>query len=1142
MTDLTTLAGRVPATAPAPAPSPDSADETHRPYKFLPASFAQRRLWFLDQLDSGNSAYNLVAALRLRGALDLAALRWALNRVVDRHEALRTVFRADAAGEPQQCVAPSLTIPLPVTDLAAEPEAGRAERARALIETETEHVFDLSRGPLIKTLAVRLGERDHALAVICHHTVCDGWSMARLFEELSELYAARTAGREPSLAPLPLQFGDHAARQHRELAGPEAEKALEYWRTRLADAPSLLELPTTYPRPAVQGFDGAVHTMTLDQETWQAVRATARQHKATPFMVLLSVFALQLSRLSGAEDLVVGSPSAGRSRTELAPLIGMFVNTLPLRVDVTGDPSFDEVLRRVRRGALDAFPRQDVPLERIVTELGPERERSHDPLFQAMFAVQQPLTTPDLVGVDAEVFPVSPRTTFTDLWLEIRPHDDGADCFFRYRTELFDAATVARLARQYRHILRTALDAPSTPLSRFSLADQEEADLLLGRWSRGPAAYPWDGPVHEAIDRQARRTPEATAVAFEGDRLTYEQLAGRAGQLARHLVEGGGAGTDAPVAVCLPRGPGLVTSALAVLAAGSAYLPLSPEDPPARLVQMLRAVGATHLLTTGDLAPLLAEAQVPVTAVDAFPWSDGPRDATPLAAGAVGPGDLAYVIHTSGSTGAPKAVGVPHRGLAARVRSIQATHGLDGSDRVLHKTPCTFDVSVTELLWPLTTGAALVVATPGGHRDPAYLVELIERERVTTAHFVPPLLAAFLEELSLEEPGLAEPGPEEPGFDRYRCASLRRVLCSGQELPRTTLDRALGRLPARLYNAYGPTEASVEVTEWECPATAATGTERADDVRVPIGRPVAGAETYVLDGELRPVPVGVPGELYLGGVVLARGYLGRPDLTADRFVPHPYADAPGARLYRTGDLVCWRADGSLDFLGRNDHQVKVRGVRVEPGEIENVLRDHPGVREAVVIAAAPEGGSAGMELVAYVVRQRRGPETGLGVGGDASVAGDSPGAEDDEAFVSALRSELRDRLPGYMVPAHLVTLPALPLNASGKVDRAALPAPATSPAADHAPGQAGPCDDIERTLAALWSQVLGRQQTDIDEDFFAVGGDSLKSIQLVHRAREAGFSLRVGDVFHHPTVSELADHVRKSIPDRSGVADPQGAR
>ncbi|MEV0266200.1 amino acid adenylation domain-containing protein [Streptomyces sp. NPDC050617] len=1129
MTDQAILQQADPTASEARADGP-------RAGKLLPASFAQRRLWFLDQLDSGNSAYNLVAALRLRGELDLPALHWSLNRIVDRHEALRTVFRADAAGEPQQYVAPGLTVPLSVTDLTREPEAGRTERARALIEAETERVFDLARGPLIKTLAVRLGERDHALAVICHHTICDGWSMARLFEELSELYAARTAGREPVLAPLPLQFGDYAARQHRELAGPEAEKALDHWRTRLADAPALLEIPTTYPRPAVQGFDGASHTMTIGHETWQAVRTAAQRNKATPFMVLLSVFALQLSRLSGAEDLVVGSPSAGRARSELTPLIGMFVNTLPLRVDLTGDPAFEEVLRRVRRAALDAFPRQDVPLERIVTELGPERERSHDPLFQAMFAVQQPLTTPDLAGVDADVFPVSPRTTFTDLWLEIRPHDDGADCIFRYRTELFDAEAVRRIARQYRHVLRTALDDPGTPLSRFSLTDEEEAGLLLGQWSRGPAAYAWDGPVHEAIDQQARRTPDATAVVFEGDRLSYAELACRAVQLARHLVERG-AGSDTPVAVCLPRGTGLVTSALAVLAAGSAYLPLSPEDPPARLVQMLRAVGAAHLLTTGELAPLLADAGAPVTAVDAFAWTrgsqdgpqGGPQDGTPLAAGPVGPDHLAYVIHTSGSTGAPKAVGVPHRGLANRVRSIQATHGLGPSDRVLHKTPCTFDVSVTELLWPLTTGATLVVAAPGGHRDPAYLVELIQRERVTTAHFVPPLLEAFL---------------DEPGLDR--CASLRRVLCSGQELPRTTHDRALARLPMLLYNAYGPTEASVEVTEWQCAAPAA-GAELAEDVRVPIGRPVAGAETYVLDRELRPVPVGVPGELYLGGEVLARGYLGQPALTADRFVPHPYAATPGARLYRTGDLVRWRADGSLDFLGRNDHQVKVRGVRVEPGEIENVLRAHPGVREAVVIATAAPEGAAGAELVGYLVRRGAASADGSGDGsgvsdgfgggdgfgmgdgsgaGDGSGSGDGFGSGDDEAFVAALRADLRDRLPGYMVPAHLVVLPALPLNASGKVDRAALPAPAATPAHDRV----GPRDAVERTLADIWTQVLGRPQDDVDEDFFAVGGDSLKSIQMVHRAREAGIVLRVGDVFHHPTISELADHIRQSAP------------
>ncbi|MFG2226237.1 amino acid adenylation domain-containing protein [Streptomyces sp. NPDC048644] len=1079
MTDLTAL-----LTEPADAAGEDGASRN------LPASFAQRRLWFLDQLDPGNSAYNLVAALRLRGTLDQAALHRSLNRIVARHEALRTVFTADAAGEPRQHVTPRLDLGLPVTDLTRRPAADRAEQARAFIESETERAFDLAEGPLIRTHLVRLDDQDHVLAVICHHTVCDGWSMDRLFTELAELYAAQTAGRAPELAPLPLQFGDYAARQHRDLTDTRSQDALAHWRTRLDGAPALLELPTSAPRPAVQGFDGASHTVTISTETWQAVRAAAQAHKATPFMLLLSAFALQLSRLSGAEDLVIGSPSAGRARPELAPLIGMFVNTLPLRIDLTGDPSFDELLRRVRRSALDAFPRQDVPLERIVTELGPERARSHDPLFQAMFALQQPLTPPGLPGLATELFPVSPRTTFTDLWLEIRPHQDGADCSFRYRTELFDEPAVARLARQFRQVLHTALDAPGTPCSGFSLTDEEETARLLHGWSSTAPAHPWEGPVHEAVTRQARLTPDATAVVFEDRQLGYAELDARASALAAHLA-GRGVTPDAPVAVCLPRGSDLVTAVLGVMAGGGAHLPLSPDDPPARLVDMLRAAGAAHILTTRALAPVLAVAGVPVTAVDTFPWDAAPHPGP--APAPVGPDHLAYVIHTSGSTGAPKAVGVPHRGLANRVRTLQDTHGLDASDRVLHKTPATFDVSVEELLWPLTTGATLVVAAPGGHRDPTYLVELIERERVTTVHFVPPLLAAFL---------------EEPGLDR--CASLRRVLCSGQELPPASRDRCLERLPVRLFNAYGPTEASIEVTEGECTAGDADGDT--GDPRVSIGRPIAGAEVYVLDGELRPVPVGVPGELYLGGTGLARGYLGQPALTADRFVPHPYSRVPGARLYRTGDLVRWRPDAGLDFLGRNDHQVKIRGVRIEPGEIENVIRTHPDVREATVIAARPDG-AASPELHAYLVRN------------EAAQAADHP---DDDAFAAALRGHLRDRLPGFMVPARFLVLPRLPLNASGKVDRAALPdaGPAAPPATAEEPAE--PADDVEATLVRIWSQVLGRPHTGVTEDFFAIGGDSLKSIQLVHRAREAGLSLRVGDIFHHPTVQDLAAHLKRA--------------
>ncbi|WP_051966377.1 non-ribosomal peptide synthetase [Kitasatospora mediocidica] len=1052
-----------------------------------PTTFAQRRLWFLDQFTNGNSAYNLVSALHLRGPLDAGALHRALQRITDRHETLRTTFLVED-GEPYQRIAPTHALALPVTDLTAVPAPERTARATALVEADTLREFDLTQGPLIRTSLLRLDVEEHVLAVVCHHSICDGWSMGRLHLELSALYTAESTGADAGLDPLPMQFGQYAELERKELLSLKAQESLDRLRERLAGAPAVLELPTSHSRPAVQGFAGATLDLPLEPELWQAVATTARQHRVTPFMTLLSAFGVLLSRLCGTQDLVIGSPSAGRSGTAVEPLIGMFVNTLPLRLDLSGDPDFAELLLRTRRGTLAAFADQGVPLEQLVSALELDRAASHDPLFQTMFALQQPLSVPQLDNLTVEVLPVRPPTTFTDLWLEIRPGGDGATATFRYRTELFDAPTVQRIAQQYRNLLRAAVEAPQTKTSALSLLSEEEADQLLHGWSRTGDPHPWDGPVHRQIERQAARTPEATAVVFESTRLSYAELTARTGQIARRISEHGG-GPRTVVALCLPRGVELVPSILAVLSGGGAYLPLSPEDPPGRLAHLVQLSGATHVLTTGELAGAFARTGVPVLAVDTGEAEGGAQVTAEVE---VEPDDLAYVIYTSGSTGEPKAVGVPHRGLANRIHCLQDAQRLTPQDRVLQKTPYTFDVSVWELLWPLTVGATLVVAEPGGHRDPAYLVDLIEREAITTVHFVPPMLEVFLDQPDL-----------------HRCVSLQRVLCSGQALPAQLRDRCLDRLPVRLSNFYGPTEASIEVTEWECPpqmpgSAVAAG---ARDARVPIGRPIAGVEVYVLDDLLRPVPVGLPGELFLGGVALARGYLGRPELTADRFVPHPYSRTPGARLYRTGDLVRWRADATIDFLGRNDHQLKVRGFRIEPGEIENALRGHPGVQDAIVTTTVAGTPGAEPALTAYLVRT--GP------------AGEDGPAE--EAFTAALREWLLDRLPRYMLPGYLVVLPHFPLNASGKVDRAALPLPQLN----RPERLLRPRDELERILTDIWSQVLGRRETGIGEDFFEIGGDSLKSIQVVHRAREAGLKLSVSQLFHHPTVEELAAQLRQ---------------
>ena len=1054
-------------------------DSQNGPDRTAPVSIAQRRLWFLDHFTGGNSAYNLVLALRLSGPLDTGALHRSLQQLVDRHESLRTTFRI-ADGEPHQHIAAAMELALPVTDLSGTPEAERIARACELVEQDALYVFDLAAGPLIRTALLRLDDQDHVLSVICHHTISDGWSMGRFLQELSVLYSAQLAGTEAELDPLPMQFAEYAAREREELLGERARTALARLRDRLAGAPPVLELPTSRTRPAVQGFDGDAHNLELGPELWQQIAATSRRHRVTPFMTTLSAFALLLSRLSGAKNLVIGSPSAGRTSSAVEPLIGMFVNTMPLRVDLSGDPTFAELLLRTRRTALNAFADQAVPLDQLVTELRLDRSTSHDPLFQIMFALQQPLTVPELEGISVEVLPVGPPSTFNDLWLEIRPFRDRAMATFRYRTELFDAPTVERMAEQFRTLLGAALDAPESKAAELPLMSKDQAEEILHSWSRSTDEHPWDGAVHELIEHQAERTPERVAVVFEGSALSYAELAEQTRRIAGRLADRGPV-AGGVVALCLPRGLELAPSILAVLRGGAAYLPLSPEDPPGRLSRLVRLSGATRVLTTAALAGTFADTGVPVLAVD----DDATTTAFEVPAPAeVSPLDLAYVIHTSGSTGEPKAVGVPHAGLANRIHSLQQSQRLTPDDRVLQRTPSTFDVSVQELLWPLTVGATLVMAAPGEHPGPGHLVDLIERGAVTTVHFVPPLLEAFLDEPDL-----------------HRCGSLRRVLSSGQALPAPLAARCLSRLPVRLSNLYGPTEASIEVTEWQVPS-APDALGSAGDARVPIGRPIAGVEVYVLDELLRPVPVGAPGELYLGGVALARGYLGRPDLTADRFVPHPYGRTPGARLYRTGDLVCWRADSTIDFLGRNDHQLKVRGFRVEPGEIENVLRAHPGVQDAIVTTTPAADAGAEPVLTAYLV---------------------ATGEPEQDTFTAALRERLEEQLPAHLVPGRLVLLPGFPLGPSGKVDRAALPVHHRSGS-----GQSqGPQDELERTLSDIWCEVLGRPQTGVDEDFFEIGGDSLKSIQVAHRARQAGLTIRVIELFNHPTIKELADQLRQ---------------
>ncbi|WP_033439095.1 non-ribosomal peptide synthetase [Saccharothrix sp. NRRL B-16314] len=1005
----------------------------------LALSSAQRRLWILEQLRTGGTEYLISTVLRLHGPLDTAALRVALDGLVARHEVLRTRYTV-VDGEPTQVVDDPGPVALSEVDLSAL----GVEAAEARLEAWTTHdrePVDLARGPVLAATLARLADDEHVLLLTVHHIAFDEWSEQLLWRELDRHYTAAVAGEPVDLAPLPVQYADFAAWQRTATSGAALERQLGYWRGKLAGA-TPLELPADRPRPPVRDVAGDQVPFVVPARDARVVTRLAREYGATPFMALLAAYTVLLARSSGRADVTVGTPVANRDRPEVQDLIGMFLNTLVLRVDLSGDPSFREVLKRVKETALEAYAHQDMPFERLLEELDVERDPARTPLFSTMFLWEEAgAGQRRLGGLRTSPLSVGENTAKFDLTVAVAERADGALAgAVNYATALFDRGTAERLAQRFVTLIAGIAGSPDTPIGELPVLPPAERRQLLQEWTDTAAAYP-TGTLASLFEQQVARTPDALALSFEGERATYAELNARANRLAHHLI-GAGVGPESIVGVRRERGAGLVVALLAVLKAGGAYLPLDPDYPADRLDYMTADAGAAIVLTDTDP-----------------PLPDDLPDHDPAVV--VHPDHPAYVIYTSGSTGRPKGVVVAHRAIVNRLHWMQDAYRLDATDRVLQKTPHSFDVSVWEFFWPLLTGAALVVARPGGHRDPRYLADLITAERITTLHFVPSMLRAFL-----TEPFTALP-------------SVRRVICSGEALPADLVDAARERIGGELHNLYGPTEAAVDVTAARCEPGAP----------VTIGRPIANTRTYVVDEALRPVPVGVPGELLLGGVQLARGYLGRPGLTAERFVPDPFDPAGGQRLYRTGDLVRYLPDGSIDYLGRLDHQVKIRGHRVELGEIEAVLREHPDV--AAAAAAVHEG-----TLVGYVVQR--------------------PDADLD---VSAVGSFLGGRLPAVMVPGAWVVLDALPLTASGKTDRSALPAPDRTRAAGE---YTAPRTDTERAVVDALAAALGVTRIGVHDRFFDLGGDSIRAIRAIGSLRADGLDLSVQDVFTHQTAAELA--------------------
>ncbi|MFF4568687.1 amino acid adenylation domain-containing protein [Streptomyces sp. NPDC001410] len=1044
----------------------------------IPLSFAQRRLWFIHQLEGPSATYNMLAVLRMKGVLDVVALRAAVRDLVGRHQPLHTMVAEDEDGVPHQRIIPmeQVTLDVPLIEVTAE------EQGAAITEAVT-YRFRLADEIPVQARILRIAPEEHVFVLVAHHFACDGESTAPMARDLVAAYTARREGSAPEWTPLEIQYSDYTLWQ-RELLGDESDPEsllsgqVRYWQKELAGVPQPLRLPLDRQRPPMASHRGDVVEFDLDADLTAGLEKIATAHGATVSMVLQAAIAVLFHQVGGGDDLTIGSPIAGRTEEALADLVGFFVNTWVLRTDLSGDPAFTELVEQVRGKALSAYDNQDVPFERLVELLNPDRSTAYQPLFQVMFAWHN-VTEADfgMPGLEVAVEPALTKSAKFDLFFNMagNPGLRGAWGSLEYATELFDRETVERLVGRFQRLLRQVVQDPRIRVGAVDVLEPGERERVVTEWNATAHEVP-ARTLGVAFEEQVERTPDRPALVFEGETLGYRELNERANRLAHWLIERG-AGPERIVAVRLPRSFDLVTAIYGVVKSGAAYLPIETDVPEDRVA---------HLLA--DAAPLLTLTELPDTS--------GSLATNPDVA--VTPDHAAYVIYTSGSTGGPKGVVVSHRSIMNRIAWGHDRYGLLDSDRMMLNTSVGFDVSVPELFWPLQVGSAIVIPRPDGHRDPAYLARLIQEQDVSEINMVPSLLAAFV----------AEPAAS-------GCTGLRRVEAAGEALPVDLANRFAAVLPyTELHNLYGPTEAAVEVTAWQHrPEEGATS--------VPIGAPIWNTQVYVLDGALRPVAPGVVGELYLAGAGLARGYLNRPGLSAERFVADPFG--AGTRMYRTGDLVRWRRDGVLDYVGRADFQVKVRGFRIELGEIESVLASHPAVDQAVVVAREDRPGD--QRLVAYVVTDGRDTQDS----GDEQDSGDVQDGADTDSLATRLREHVAARLPEYMVPSAVIPLAEIPLTSSGKLDRRSLPLPRYTETA----GGNRPRNRREEILCEMFAEVLGLPGVGIDDDFFALGGHSLLAAGLIGRIRqEFGIDLAIRSVFRAPTVAQLAARlIPNSIPD-----------
>ncbi len=1056
-----------------------------------PLSFSQERLWFLNELEGPSATYNVLHAFSVQGPLNRSCLQQAFAALIERHEMLRTTFRTKN-GKPLQVVHRSLSWKPRSVDLCGLSQSQQEEERQRVLTQEAAQPFDFTQGPLWRASLISLVDNHFWLLVTLHHIITDGWSTGVLFHELQQHYEASLYQHPARVSALPVQYADFASWQHQWLQGKRLNRLLSYWQKQLAGCPPVLALPTDHPRPAVQRFQGAAYSFELDTDRIQAIETLGRQEGCTLFMTLLTVFNILLHRISRQDSILVGTPTANRQRREIEPLIGCFVNTLVLRTQFSGNPEFSELLRQVRQTCLGAYEHQDLPFEKLVEVLQPERSLSHSPLFQVFFVLQHTPKNPlQLPNVTVQRIDTTPSVSLFDLTLTLTETKSGLQGTWTYDTDLFDSTTVERLAQHFDILLESITQNPQGRVMEFPLLSPKARHQILVDWNQTQADFSQELCVHHLFEAQAARTPHAVAVTFESHTISYQALNTRANQLAAYLQKKG-AGPDGLVGLCVERSIEMVVGLLGILKAGAAYVPFDPTNPPERLAFMSTDAGIRLLVTQQALTECFPDFPHPRADLDTD-WEliaqepPTPAQEPPTSVQSkVTPDHLAYTIYTSGSTGRPKGVLIEHRSLVNLIEYLIRTFEMKSEEHVLQFASLGFDVATSYILMSLCSGATLHLASRESLFSVEGLLHILREQKISYVQLPPSVLRML--------PVEALP-------------HLKILSVGGEECPAEIMETwSKGR---RFFNIYGPTEATVNATMWEYVNTGQ---------RPPIGRPMSNTQIYLLDPMGQPVPIGVPGELHIGGVGLARGYHNRPDLTQAKFIPNPFAPESSARLYKTGDLAKYRPDGTIEFLGRLDHQVKLRGFRIELGEVETVLNHHPRLRESVVIVRQVDPHEK--QMVAYLVPHAEAPST------------------------AELRAFLEKQLPHYMIPNRFVFLEKLPLNSNGKLDRLALPAPPQENT-HHETDFIHPRDTVELQLAQIWSEVLKIYPLSIRDNFFERGGHSLSAVQMVAQVQKHfDQTVPLAAVFQAPTVEQFAARLRQGFHTPSIVVplQPEGTR